>query len=62
MGRNEEMEIAHLSAATCHFANISYRVGRMLTLDDGAGRRRTRRRVFDQTWVPRNRSVAPERR
>jgi predicted dehydrogenase len=32
---NDEIEIAHLSASMCHLANISYRVGRMLTLEDG---------------------------
>jgi hypothetical protein len=32
---NDEIEIAHLSAALCHLGNISYRVGRMLTLEAG---------------------------
>ena len=32
---NDEIEIANLSAAMCHLANISYRVGRQLTLDNG---------------------------
>jgi len=32
---NDEIEIANLSAAMCHLANISYRVGRMLTLEAG---------------------------
>jgi len=32
---NDEISIAHLSAAMCHLANISYRVGRRLTLEDG---------------------------
>ena len=32
---NDEIEIAHPSAALCHMANISYRVGRRLTLEDG---------------------------
>ena len=31
----DEIEIAHLSAGMCHLANISYRVGRPLTLDAG---------------------------
>jgi len=32
---NDEIEIAHLSAGMCHLANISYRVGRALKLEDG---------------------------
>lgn len=32
---NDEIAIAHPSAAMCHLANISYRVGRRLTLEDG---------------------------
>ena len=32
---HDEIEIANLSAAMCHLANISYRVGRMLTLEAG---------------------------
>jgi hypothetical protein len=32
---HDEIEIANLSAAMCHLANISYRVGRQLTLDNG---------------------------
>ena len=32
---NDEIETANLSAAMCHLANISYRVGRMLTLQAG---------------------------
>ncbi len=32
---HDEIEIANLSAAMCHLANISYRVGRQLTLEDG---------------------------
>ena len=31
----DEIEIAQLSAAMCHLANISYRVGGKLTLEDG---------------------------
>jgi len=31
----DEIEIANLSAAMCHLANISYRVGRKLTLQSG---------------------------
>ena len=31
----DEIEIANLSAAMCHLANISYRVGRKLTLQAG---------------------------
>ena len=30
---NAEIEIGHLSSAMCHMANISYRVGRKLTID-----------------------------
>lgn len=32
---NDEIANAHLSASMCHLANISYRVGRRLTLEDG---------------------------
>ncbi len=32
---HDEIEIANLSAAMCHLANISYRVGRQLTLEEG---------------------------
>ncbi len=32
---HDEIEIAHPSAALCHLANISYRVGRRLTLEAG---------------------------
>ena len=32
---HDEIEIANLSAGMCHLANISYRVGRQLTLEDG---------------------------
>ena len=32
---HDEIEIANLSAALCHLANISYRVGRQLTLQTG---------------------------
>ena len=32
---NDEIAIAHPSAAMCHLANISYRVGRRLVLEDG---------------------------
>jgi len=32
---HDEIEIANLSASMCHLANISYRVGRQLTLEDG---------------------------
>ncbi len=32
---HDEIENAHVSAAMCHLANISYRVGRQLTLDGG---------------------------
>ena len=32
---HDEIEIANLSAAMCHLANISYRVGRQLELQDG---------------------------
>jgi hypothetical protein len=33
-----EVEIGAASAALCHFANISYRAGRMLRLDDRGGK------------------------
>ena len=32
---NDEIANAHLSASMCHLANISYRVGRQLTLESG---------------------------
>jgi len=32
---HDEISIAYLSASMCHLANISYRVGRRLTLEDG---------------------------
>ncbi len=32
---HDEIGIAYLSASLCHLANISYRVGRMLTLEQG---------------------------
>jgi predicted dehydrogenase len=32
---HDEIAIAHMSAALCHLANISYRVGRALTLEPG---------------------------
>jgi hypothetical protein len=32
---NDEIANAHLSASMCHLANISYRVGRKLTLAAG---------------------------
>jgi predicted dehydrogenase len=35
---NAEVEIGVASAALCHFANISYRVGRMLHFDERAGK------------------------
>ena len=32
---HDEISIAYLSASMCHLANISYRVGRRLKLEDG---------------------------
>jgi hypothetical protein len=35
---NAEVEIGVASAALCHFANISYRVGRMLRYEESSGK------------------------
>lgn len=32
---HDEIELAHISAGLCHLANVSYRVGRQLTLEEG---------------------------